>query len=357
MKIDLSPQAWTANETTQPGTFRSLLMGIGVVAGLTHAAFCGLFFWAGVTSLAYVNIASVLCYAWVYRLARRGAMARAWTVTATEVIGHAILAVSQVGWDTGFQFYILLVIPVGVINPISSPGLKGVKVLGVMLTYLVLDIVFRHQPPPERLSQVVEDGLHYFNVMGSMIILTFLAGYYYYLINKTTQALHDMASTDPLTQLKNRRAIMEAIRREVNRARRDRPYPSFILGDLDHFKTINDTRGHDVGDMVLRTVSKCLADAMRDVDLLARWGGEEFLAVLPDTDTARAVLVAERLRGQIESLLFDSALRGFKVSMTFGVATLLPNETAEQAITRADAALYDGKRSGRNRVLVAPTNM
>ncbi|MBI5924043.1 MAG: GGDEF domain-containing protein [Aquabacterium sp.] len=348
-------QAWqVGTEATQPEAFRALLQGIGVIAGLTHVAFCSLFFWAHVTSLAYVNIGSVLSYVWVFALARRGQVEQAWAVTVLEVLGHAILAVSVIGWDTGFHYYILLVIPVAVISSIRPVALKAATVLGVMMTYLVLDIVLRHRTPPNELPMVVIDGLHYFNVVGVMIILIFLAGYYYYLIDKAAAALREMASTDPLTQLKNRRAITEVIRREESRVRRGTPYLSFILCDLDHFKSINDSKGHDAGDAVLRSVSKTLQSCMRDVDFVARWGGEEFLVVLPDTDEEGAKLVAERIRGKIEGTLIDTTgNEPFKVTMTLGVAVIQKTENAEQAIARADMALYEGKRNGRNRVVAA----
>lgn len=353
--IESSSMALAGHSTdaSQPEAFCALLKGIGVLAGLTHVAFCGLFFWAGVKPLAYVNIASVLCYVAVFDLARRGHVEKAWALTVLEVLGHAILAVAVIGWDTGFHYYILLVIPVAVISAIRPVGLKAATVLGVMLTYLGLDVALRHQGPARDLPAYVVDGLHYFNVVGVMVILIFLAGYYYFLINRAAAALREMASTDPLTQLKNRRAIGEVIRREVSRVRRGQPSLSFVLCDLDHFKSINDTRGHDAGDLVLKQVSVALGEGIRDVDFVARWGGEEFLVLLPDTSMDGALIVAERLRKRIEALLIDGHGEPFGVSMTLGVATLQPDESAEQAIARADAALYSGKRAGRNRVVQA----
>ena len=204
-------------------------------------------------------------------LARRDIVGKAWALTIAEVLGHAILAVAVLGWDAGFHYYILLVIPVAVISSIRPVGLKAVTVLGVMLTYLGLDIAFRQQGPAKDLSPLVIDGLHYFNVVGVMVILIFLAGYYYYLINKTATALREMASTDPLTRLRNRRSMMELIRREESRVRRGQPYLSFILCDLDHFKGINDTMGHETGDAVLLRASQALMAGVRDVDFVSRW--------------------------------------------------------------------------------------
>lgn len=346
---------WQGTDAAQPEAFRALVQGIGVIAGFAHIAFCSLFFWAGVTTLAWVNVGSVLCYAVVFEMARRGLVGKAWALTIAEVLGHAILAVAVLGWDAGFHYYILLVIPVAVISSIRPVALKAATVLGVMLTYLGLDIAFRHQGPAEELGPLVVDGLHYFNVVGVMVILIFLAGYYYYLINKAATALREMASTDPLTRLRNRRSMMELIRREESRVRRGQPFLSFILCDLDQFKGINDTMGHDTGDAVLVRASQALMSGVRDVDFVARWGGEEFLVVLPDTDTEGARLVAERLRGKMAEARCDYRGKTFNVTMTVGIATLQAGETAEQAIARADTALYDGKRSGRNRVVLAVT--
>ncbi|MFT3856545.1 MAG: GGDEF domain-containing protein [Aquabacterium sp.] len=353
--LSSAPSPWQGTDAAQPEAFRALVQGIGVIAGLTHAAFCSLFFWSGVTSLAYINIGSVLCYVAVFEMARRNKVGQAWALTIAEVLGHAVLAVAVLGWDTGFHYYILLVIPVAVISSIRPVGLKAATVLGVMLTYLGLDIAFRHQGPAKALSTAVIDGLHYFNVVGVMVILIFLAGYYYFLIDKAATALREMAGTDPLTRLRNRRSMMELIRREESRVRRGQPYLSFILCDLDHFKGINDTLGHDAGDAVLKQASEVLMSGVRDVDFVARWGGEEFLVVLPDTDTEGARLVAERLRQKLEQAAFDHGQRPIRMTMTQGIATLQPEESADQAITRADTALYDGKRGGRNRVVLAAT--
>jgi diguanylate cyclase (GGDEF)-like protein len=350
-----SPSPWQGTDAAQPEAFRALVQGIAVIAGLTHVAFCSLFFWVGVTTLGYINVASVLSYVVVFVLARRNAVGHAWALTIAEVLGHAILAVAVLGWDTGFHYYILLVIPVAVISSIKPVGLKAATVLGVMLTYLGLDIAFRHQGLAKELSPLMIDGLHYFNVVGVMVILIFLAGYYYYLIDKAAAALREMAATDPLTKLKNRRSITEVIRREESRVRRGQPFLSFILCDLDHFKSINDTHGHDIGDEVLKGASHALLDGVRDVDFIARWGGEEFLVVLPDTDAEGARLVAERLRKKVADVSFDHVGHAFSVTVTLGIATMQASESAEQTIARADTALYDGKRGGRNRVVVAVT--
>ncbi len=347
-------QGWHGLDAMQADAFRALLQGVALICGLTHLAFCTLFFWADVSALAYVSIAGMLSYGCVFQLARRERVAQAWTVTVLSVLAHAVLAITVIGWDTGFHYYILLMIPAAVISSIRPLALKAGTVLGLMLIYLSLDIALRHRAPANVLPELVVEGLHYFNVIGIMVMLISFAGYYFYLLEKTAAALREMSQTDALTQLKNRRAITEAIRREESRMRRGQHPLSFVLCDLDHFRAVNESAGHEAGNTVLKAVSRTLESCMRDVDFVARWGGEEFLAVLPDTNEEGARLVAERIRRKIEAQVIEAnGPSPIKITVTLGVATIEPGEDAEQAIVRADEALYQGKAGGRNRVVSA----
>lgn len=326
---------------------------IALLAAVTHVAFLSLFMWAQVQALAMVNVASILSYLVVFVMARQGRPGPALAVTVVEVVAHAIVATAVIGWDTGFHYYVLLAIPVVIMSTLQSVRIKAVSVVSLVLTYLGMDILLREQHAPFELALATANGLHYFNVVTAMVILIAMAGYYYYLIDEAQRSLRNLARTDPLTKLSNRRAITEAIEQEQRRLRRRERPLSFIIGDLDHFKAINDTHGHDVGDQVLIAVSQAMAAVVRDVDHLGRWGGEEFLVVLPDADQASAFQIAERLRQRVAALAVPAGAATLKVSMTFGVSELTGRESAEQAIVRADAALYDGKHGGRNRVLMA----
>jgi diguanylate cyclase (GGDEF)-like protein len=334
--------------------YSGLMQGVCVLAAFTHLCFLGLFLWAGVTFMAAVNVASVLCYGWAYVLARRGRVEQTTFVAAVEVAAHAVLATLAIGWDSGFYQYIVLILPVLVVSNVRPLMLKVGIGMAVAALYLALDWACRGHGAPIGLPHGVLEGLYYFNVVGTMVILIFLAAVYYHLINQAQSALREMASTDPLTRLRNRRAMSEAMRHEHERQRRSDAPLSFILCDLDRFKAINDTFGHDAGDAVLKAASRALADGLRQIDAIARWGGEEFLIMLPDTAAAEAMQVAERLRQRVESQRV--ALPGahaLHVSVTLGVATVKPQESIEQAIARADAALYRGKHEGRNRVVEA----
>lgn len=159
--------------------------------------------------------------------------------------------------------------------------------------------------------------------------------------------LRRLATTDALTGLFNRRHLDDTLVRELDRSRRSGMPLSVVMFDVDHFKKFNDTHGHDQGDRVLQTVAKCLREALRKYDYPCRYGGEEFVGILPNTSADGAYSVAERLRKDVETTEVD----GLHVTISLGVATFpdIPVETAEKLIEYADEALYRSKEGGRNR--------
>lgn len=169
-------------------------------------------------------------------------------------------------------------------------------------------------------------------------------------LKKANKVLQLMSRTDDLTGIPNRRDIMEKIRYETYRAQRNnRPF-GLILGDIDKFKSFNDTYGHDCGDGVLRAVAQAMRAMLRKHDYIARWGGEEFLLVLPETDVEGAQIVADRVRAKVESTENLFAGKSLRVTITLGLAMFDPRLGVERSISLADKALYRGKEKGRNRV-------
>jgi two-component system cell cycle response regulator len=163
-----------------------------------------------------------------------------------------------------------------------------------------------------------------------------------------------LATTDALTGLMNRRAFLEWSTREALRAHRYRDALTAVLLDVDHFKQINDRRGHAAGDLVLARVADVLGSSVRSCDVVARWGGEEFVIALPSTGLAGATEVAERVRARLEGKVIDGP-DGDRIPVTasFGVAELGRGETIEALVGRADEAMYRAKTGGRNRVATA----
>jgi two-component system cell cycle response regulator len=176
---------------------------------------------------------------------------------------------------------------------------------------------------------------------------------------ETTRAdnrrLEALATTDPLTRVLNRRALLDRLNAEVDRARRYDSGLTMLLLDVDYFKQINDTAGHLAGDSVLRQLGALLEDAIRKVDVVARYGGEEFVAILPETSADGGVAFAERLRERIEAQEFSvNHERTVRLTVSIGIATF-PSarvESTEDLFARADEALYRAKSGGRNQVCI-----
>ena len=164
--------------------------------------------------------------------------------------------------------------------------------------------------------------------------------------------LEVLAHTDPLTQALNRRALTVRLVSEMDRARRYDAMLSLMMVDLDHFKTVNDTHGHLVGDDVLRAIAHLLQESVRSVDFVARYGGEEFVVVLPETALVGAVKFAERMRERIAGTSFVREQGGVHITASIGVASYPTSEvhTVDDLFARADEALYRAKSDGRNRV-------
>ena len=170
-------------------------------------------------------------------------------------------------------------------------------------------------------------------------------------LQELARDLRFKATTDPLTGVPNRLNFDQALSAEMLRSTRYRTPLSLVLYDIDHFKAINDTHGHQIGDAVLVAMSKLVAGNLRSTDMLARWGGEEFVIMVPNCGGWTAHQAADKLRASIEQAAFDIV---GKVTCSFGVAQYVDGDTAVTLMSRADHALYRAKVNGRNRVELAP---
>jgi len=156
--------------------------------------------------------------------------------------------------------------------------------------------------------------------------------------------------TDPLTGIANRRSFLESLGLAISFAQRHQTPLSIIMADLDDFKSVNDTYGHNAGDQVLQTFAGLLMKNCRQEDLAARFGGEEFIMILPGTGPKEAAVLGERLRHHWQETTSQGF--GIRVTASFGVAAYQPEDTMDGFIERADQALYDAKRMGKNQVVV-----
>jgi diguanylate cyclase (GGDEF)-like protein len=160
--------------------------------------------------------------------------------------------------------------------------------------------------------------------------------------------------TDPLTGLLNRRYFDEQTRKEVARSRRHGLRFSVLMIDIDHFKRINDSYGHPVGDLAIKALAEVCSNALRPQDILARYGGEEFVLTLPHTSVDGAGVVAERIRHGVEQVALDTEAGPVRFTVSIGISTYSRDLPFEQIVGRADEALYRAKQRGRNCVVALP---
>jgi diguanylate cyclase (GGDEF)-like protein len=231
-------------------------------------------------------------------------------------------------------------------NRVVVAGSVAVTAIYLILRAATVDFV------PDFVSPAVMRALEYGNIAVPLIALGVISIYFRLASIDVEREMEALAMTDALTRLPNRRRMRELLGSERVRCVRGGQSFGIVLADVDAFKTINDTRGHDCGDHVLIELAAVLRRGLRGQDSVARWGGEEFLFLLPDTDLRGAGIVAEKLRAAVAAAEIAFEGRRVPVAMTFGVPVCTRETTIEDAVQRADRALYSGKHGGKNQVVL-----
>lgn len=318
------------------------------LAACVDIAFFFLFHLLGSPVLAWINIVSVSLYLVAFHLlnTRRNGLAIA--LIWTEVIIHAALGTLLIGWDSGFHYFLLMFIPALFAGMTTARAWLAVAALWAF--YVALYATMWFVEPLQPISSSALLGVFLFNLTVVFCMFSYLSLFYVNTVSSAQRKLQFMATTDPLTRLFNRRHMIELAEKEIARYDRNPLELTFLLLDIDHFKQFNDRYGHDVGDRVLERMSALLTSVLRAQDSLGRWGGEEFLALLPDTDSQQAFLIAERIRAIVEQDKWECDGLSLSVTLSIGVSEYRPGEELSVAIARADRALYQGKEGGRNRV-------
>jgi diguanylate cyclase (GGDEF)-like protein len=321
---------------------------VGIAA---HSAFIAVFAAIGLPLMAVFNVFSVAAWVGARVANRRRYPGVAVLLLFVEILGHAVMACRILGWTSGFHYYLIPVVPFLMFHDRLSTRTAVIGSVAVTATYLLLraatiDVV------PTFVAPGVLRAVAYGNIAIPLIALGVISIYFRFASIEVERHMEALAMTDALTRLPNRRRMRELLEAERVRGARDGHPFGIVLGDIDAFKLINDTRGHDCGDHVLGEVAAVLRRVLRAQDAVARWGGEEFLFLLPDTDLRGAGVVAEKLRVAVETTVISFAERLVPVAMTFGVAVCTRGTTVQDAIARADRALYTGKHGGKNQVIL-----
>jgi diguanylate cyclase (GGDEF)-like protein len=199
------------------------------------------------------------------------------------------------------------------------------------------------------------------DLLGAIVAVSIAIWYSDFLKSRSLRELEEakaqlnyFATIDPLTNTYNRRHFMELSERKIKRTHTSNGHASFLFFDLDHFKTINDAHGHIIGDQILRSIAKICMQHLRTDDILGRFGGEEFVILLPETKLNDARHIAERLRRIIADTPIETEIGPIHTTISIGVALMDKSNSATiaQLLSRADRAMYLAKQAGRNRVII-----
>ncbi len=317
-----------------------------VIAFLLASA--GFFYWLDEKHLISVN--AIDCIAWLiilkYNLRYHGPCI---ALLCFSVLISNIFYIYTFGWEAGFQYYFLsiaMLILFHAFLPVKYLLSTSVLFVAIYLILYTQDIsVIEYQ------DSLIVRYIYIFNSISAYLLVLITILFFRADIKKILGRLSNSASTDQLTQLLNRHSMLQELQKVTAMSDRYQHHHSLLLIDIDHFKQANDTLGHAAGDAILKQFAAILKQRLRDTDSICRWGGEEFLILMPFTDISNASRVAEQLRLLVAENEFQLGARQAFITISGGLVELSPNESVNDALSRADKLLYEGKNSGRNKIV------
>ncbi len=334
-----------------------ILSTVSVFAGLAHCFFIVGFIRLDVPLLAGLNVFSVLAWAMCFVLNRQTKHAQAILLGCAEVLIHASIATWLLGTSTGFQHHLVgiacMVVLYSQVSTYSAALISGL----VFILYGALTVLApAHTAVELPTLWLTIASLSNIFIMAFPLVMSLT--WVRHITLKQELFLVAQATQDPLTQLPNRRYANEKLQQTIEDIEDNSQDAVFcvVIGDIDHFKSVNDNYGHDEGDRVLCEVAASLRASLRPQDMVGRWGGEEFCFLLPDCDQLEAQVLMDEVRRAIPMrCTVGSPPR--EITMSFGLACYKQGEKPEHILKRADEALYLSKERCRNRITIAGTQI
>ncbi len=325
---------------------------------IAHTLYMVLFAMSGVVEMVFFNIGSIIFYAVMIICAKciKEPLKLVYASIA-EIVLHASVATVFVGLRPNFCMFLLMIIPLAFLTPNKVWWAPFVTLLTSVPLYGLLNFYFSTEGRAVYdLSNTNYQTVFYvINIFIGSFVLIYVATIFTY-INRYTgskiriqnEQLRILASTDPLTKLSNRREINRRLEQVYLESKNSGK--SFVvgIGDIDNFKRVNDTYGHDMGDVVLAAVAGTIGNNIPETGCASRWGGEEFLFVLPNTDINGGKECADKIISLIRSQTFTLEDKIFSVTMTVGIYECTSEDSLDNVISRADSRLYKGKHNGKD---------
>jgi len=332
-----------------------LFLGLGAV---TFVVLIVLFLLLGLHSLLVAAVPGLVLFIATLLINRRDRHDMALVLALSGTLALAVLAVTHIGWAAGFQYYIVLAALL-IFLPPGWPGAVQVLFSGAACAlYLALRVHALGHAPSAAAESDSQELFHLLNAAVLFLGVALLARFYRSAariaeakLKISFRELERSARTDPLTLLLNRRGITERMEVEAIRGKRSGSPFAMVLADIDDFHEINDRFGHDHGDGVLMTLANLMDEVLREQDQVARWSGEQFMMVLPETDLDGGTTAADRVRQRIAEHPIFLEGEPYEVTLTYGVSTWTKQKRIEDTVREAEHALQLGKEAGKDRVV------
>ena len=340
---------------------------LGLMLALVHFVFASIFFSVYILPLAIYNSCVIVFYIVETELLLRLKNPTLLFVFALcEILFHSVLATLLCGWDWGFMLYTIGLVSLTFYMCFTLDRVKNELKLSLALSFAIYMIYFftlaisRHTNPVyEEIDEHVKVSTYYFNTFLSFFFILFVSvlfsmevRYMKRNLEKENATLTEDANSDPLTGLNNRRSMNGILKEKLKEAQTSGEPFSLLMIDIDSFKAVNDTYGHQMGDEVLVGLAKILKEQVRESDVVCRWGGEEMLILIHNKSEA-AEACAERIRLATANHLFKGKNIAIRITITIGLATYQEGLSLRELIECADRRLYYGKEHGKNQVVGA----
>lgn len=349
---------------TQRAKLRYLLIAVLSV----HVILLGMSLFFSVFPMVIYSLFVILFYSFIYRNVKIGRrIVLSYILTFMELTVQILMGTLMIGWGAGFAMYIFCVVAVSFYMLMSVTNIQNKLAIPPLVTVACLIfyvVLYRYSYTEPAYYDIGESGIrafYIFNAVVTFLLLGALSDCFVLeiigsqnLLTLKNRNLEHIAGVDPLTGLLNRRYMEEYLEEAMDQAKQKGIRFSLIMGDIDNFKKINDTYGHDCGDQALVHVAQIMKQCVRDNDAVCRWGGEEFL-ILIQGNMEIAAAIGERIRTMIEEQIVVYHEVPVPFTITFGVSTYVPGYRMETLIHIADERLYGGKQNGKNQVVTTTT--
>lgn len=329
-----------------------IIKKVAYFAFVIHVLLILFFAHIGALTLAIANFFSILAWGSGIFLITQGLNTLAIRVFCIEVVAHSTLSCVILGLDAGFQFYLWAISSILLVDYQLRLKRAFIYSFSIILLFAALYYFFSGT----EYTYSYPNMLPYINIANIVIAgapMVYAFGFFREITIVQRLELTEMAAKDHLTKLYNRRFAKKLIIDTRKKSIISDTQTCLVMADIDLFKNINDTYGHDKGDTILITVANTITDHLTDEDIVVRWGGEEFLIVLPNTNEAEALIRIEALRVKIQALSPLTSVPELTLTMSFGLIEWRPLASFEKTIQLADRALYKSKEKGRNQTTIA----